>query len=401
MKSSSANLTSEDIGSPSGIVMVISIALIVLALTFAAIGIDLGYIMLTKAQLQNAADAGAYAAADQMTKCFGVGAEMTPAQSEAHARQTAADLVALHGNLDVDAIPFTASRDVRFGNRYLDEVTGEYVETWGIAPYNVVEVTTRRSDSDNTALNLFFADTFGSARANVSATAVAAVKPISGFSFNSPNGTVNLLPFAVDLPSWEYLLDVRLRRAVSPPSIPLTISDSYSFNEATGAVVQSPDGIPELNIYPHTNNSLPPGNRGTVDLGAPNNSTNDLKRQILYGLHATDFSYFPDNRISVEDGPIFIQGDTGISAGMGSELESIVGQTRAIPVFLNVYGNGNNAMYEVVKFVGIRVMSAKLNGSPAHRRLIVQPANLYMPSGVSSDQPIAVDSILAAPTLIR
>ena len=55
-------------------------------------------------------------------------------------------------------------------------------------------------------------------------------------------------------------------------------------------------------------------------------------------------------------------GDTGISAGVKDELASIIGQTRIIPVFSSVSGNGNNATYVIVRWVGVRVMAVKLTG---------------------------------------
>ncbi len=99
------------------------------------------------------------------------------------------------------------------------------------------------------------------------------------------------------------------------------------------------DGVLEMNIYPDANTSLPSGNRGTVDLGSPNNSTNDLKRQIQYGLNAYDLSFFPNNTIQLgSNGTLVLNGDTGISAGIEASLQSIIGQKRIMPIFTTVSG---------------------------------------------------------------
>ena len=43
------------------------------------------------------------------------------------------------------------------------------------------------------------------------------------------------------------------------------------------------------------------------------------------------------------NGKLYLNGDTGISAGVKDELASIIGKPRIIPVFESVSGNGNNA----------------------------------------------------------
>lgn len=104
---------------------------------------------------------------------------------------------------------------------------------------------------------------------------------------------------------------------------------------------------------PDANSNLPPGNRGTVDIGSPNNSTNDLKRQIVYGVNANDLAFFPNGVLKFnEQGFLYLNGDTGISAGIEASLKSIIGEVRAIPIFIDVSGPGNNAEYTMVKFVG-------------------------------------------------
>ena len=46
---------------------------------------------------------------------------------------------------------------------------------------------------------------------------------------------------------------------------------------------------------------------------------------------------------STAGGKLYLNGDTGISAGVKDELASIKGQPRIIPIFSTVSGNGNNA----------------------------------------------------------
>ena len=155
-------------------------------------------------------------------------------------------------------------------------------------------------------------------------------------------------------------------------------------------------------MYPDLNSGLAPGNRGTVDLGSANNSTNDLKRQIIHGLNSYDMSFFPDNKITFnQNGALFLNGDTGISAGIQSALESIIGQVRAIPIFIEVTGQGNNATYTIVKFVGIRVIAVNLSGGPKKRYLKVQPAVFSDNHVIRGNTAVNVDSIMSQPVIIH
>ncbi len=86
-----------------------------------------------------------------------------------------------------------------------------------------------------------------------------------------------------------------------------------------------------------------PGNRGTVDIGSSNNSTADIARQIVHGISPSDFAQLGGKLEFDDSGKLYLNGDTGISAGVKDELASIMGQPRIIPIFSTVSGNGNNA----------------------------------------------------------
>jgi hypothetical protein len=119
---------------------------------------------------------------------------------------------------------------------------------------------------------------------------------------------------------------------------------------------------------------LPPGNFGTVDIGNPNNSTADLSRQIRYGVNADDLAYFGGELKLGADGTLQLTGDTGLSAAIKDDLTSIIGQPRAIPLFSTVAGPGNNSVFTIVGFAGIRILDVKLTGSMSSKKVIIQPA---------------------------
>jgi hypothetical protein len=123
-----------------------------------------------------------------------------------------------------------------------------------------------------------------------------------------------------------------------------------------------------------------------VDIGSPNNSTADISRQILYGINSNDLSYFEDGELSLADGPLDLNGDTGLSAAVKDELAAILGQPRTIPIFDQVSNPGNNAMYRVVAFGGVRIVDVKLTGPMSKKKVIIQPALVVDDSATTGPQ---------------
>ncbi|MEZ6062496.1 MAG: pilus assembly protein TadG-related protein [Planctomycetaceae bacterium] len=392
--------------SRKGAVMVFAAAMLIVVIAFAAFTVDFGMVTLTKGQMQNAADSAAHAAVLEVSRAYGPGAEMTQSQAENIARQRAVEMVSRFRTGDVESTVADEVRDVRVGRRSWDDAAQEWVQEWGVSPYNMVEVTVRRTNAETTSLPMTFARILGRDNFELTTTSVAAMYPGVGFVLNPnpdppphsdpPNDCIDILPIALDLESWTNLLDQHYHGTNHG------YDDDYSWSNSNGVNHCRGDGIPEINIYPDLNSGLAPGNRGTVDLGSANNSTNDIKRQIIHGLNAYDMSFFPNNRIEFDaNGALYLNGDTGISAGIEDALQSIIGQVRAIPIFIEVTGQGNNATYTIVKFVGIRIIDVKLSGGPNKRHLTVQPAVFSDSHVLRGNVDVNVDSILSQPVVIH
>jgi len=378
-----------------GSVLVLAAVFMIGIFAFTAFTIDIGYIVLTKAQLQTAADASALAAVNDLVDGWGTGATLDTYDVETLGRASAVFVASANPAADKNAVYIDADRDVRFGNRTVDANTGVVTDTWGLAPYNMVEVTASRGLSSVTGgsggdgpLNLFFGPVIGHYTADVTAVAVCGLVPGNGFSIESGSSqTADLLPFALDEDSWNDLL-----AGVG--------NDDYHYDNSTGTVTPGSDGILEVDLYPTSDASLPPGNRGTVDFGSSNNSTADIARQIVYGLNDSDLSYFSGEITATPTNPLIVNGDTGISAGMKDELESIIGLPRAIPLFSTVTGPGNNAMYTLVKFVGVRIVAVQLTGE--NKYVMIEPATFV--SGTvtrTENRVLEADSILAPGGILR
>ncbi|MGE3315221.1 MAG: pilus assembly protein TadG-related protein [Planctomycetaceae bacterium] len=387
-------------GTRRGAVIVLVVAILIMVFAFTAFTVDVGYITLTRGQLQNAADAAAKAAAMELPAAIGKGATLTTDQVKVVAGGAAVEVAAANRAGDRDEVFADSVRDVQYGRVTWDSSSGTWQKEWDVTPFNMAKVTLRRNQSEtedgqaNTAgdqpLPLFFAPVIGHKNANLSVSSTAALVPGVGFKIRPGSGLkVGILPIALDIGTWNNLLAGNG-------------NDQYNFNPDTGEITpNSSDGIKELNLYPTGSNLLPPGNRGTVDLGSPNNSTADLNRQILEGLNEFDLSFFPNGEIRTDNGPLYINGDTGLSAGIKEELDAIKGEPRLIPIFTEVSGPGNNATYTVVKFVGIRILYVKLTGSPSQKCVIVQPAPYMAPTVIPGEVTEEVDSYFSPVSLIE
>ena len=380
-----------------GTAIILAVVMLLVVLGIAAFTVDYGLLNVTKGQMQNAADSAAHAAMQELVQGVGPGATISSPVASANAGSKAESMVQRFRTGDVNNTALAADRDVRFGQRSWNSTTNQWVQKWGTTPYNMVEVTVRRTKAVDAPLGAVFSRVFGNDSFDLEAKAVASVAPATGFTLPAGSAsTIKILPIALDLTTWNNLLDQILEKTANG------FQDQHHYDANAETVSSGADRIPEVNMYPDANSTLPPGNRGTVDLGSPNNSTNDLMRQIELGVNSDDLSYFPNNKIQFNDqGFLYLNGDTGISAGIESSLKAIIGEVGAIPIFISVSGPGNNAQYTIVKFVGVRVMAVKLTGGPTQRYLRVQPAPYSTNFAIRGNVPVTVDGVFSQPLLVQ
>lgn len=356
-----------------GAVAVLACFLMVALLGMLAFAVDLGYIANSQAELRRSADAAALAACHELIYQGVPTAQPNLTTHVAQAHVAAAQYAAW--NKVCNAAPGIPSNDITVG--YLADPTqpdGTIDTGASQSLFNSVQVTVRRNSLQNGQVPTFFGRVFGVHGADAQATATAAlIKNFGGFQIPSTNNGADclmILPFALDLQTWNGLMACDLNAT----------TDGWNYN-AQGQVVPGCDGIREVNLFPQGTGS--PGNRGTVNIGASNNSTATIVRQILTGINAQDLSHYPDGQIKFDPyGHLYLNADPGISAGFKSALASIVGQTRLIPIFASLVGNGNNATYDIVRFAGVRIMAVDLTGSMSSKHLTVQPAVVYTRGGI-------------------
>lgn len=362
--------------SRKGAVTVLAAILSVVMLGMVAMSVDIGYVLSMKEEMQRTADSAALAA------CWQYGSNLAYGQDTITSEQNARSVAQQYANNNAvgnvgPSIDLNSSNhpegDLVFG--YIDDLYNPNAtfDTTSANFYNAVKVRVRRDESLNGKAPSFFSKVFGHTGQALYANATAAiVRDVSGFQTPARGMTIDLLPFALDLDTWNDWV------AESGPGV----EDDWTWDAERGEIRSGSDGWMEVNLYPQGTGS--PGNRGTVDIGSSNNSTNDIARQILHGVNASDMAYHGGRLEFDQCGKLYLNGDTGISAGVKDELAQIKGQPRIIPIFSEVNGPGNNAIYTIVKWQGIRIMDVKLTGPMNKKHVTIQMAPAVGPGVIPS-----------------
>jgi Flp pilus assembly protein TadG len=376
-----------------GVIAVLSIFLMAFMVGMVAFAVDLGGMLVARTQLQQSADSAALAAASELvdnnalTGSPNLSTEIASARSKAVQYAAANLVVKVSPTIDPNASNST-SGDVVIG--YLanpsDRTQSMSFTNMNIA--NAVQVRVRRSTASNGEVPLFFGRIFGITSRAMEATATAAILTnFGGLKAPSDGSNLSMLPFALQVDSWNNLLAGHG-------------NDRWSWDPTNQRLSHGSDGILEVNLYPDSTNS--PGNVGTVDIGASSNSTSDIARQILSGISPSDLAALPGGQLTPDaSGNLTLNGDTGISADVQKNLWDIRGQTRIIPLYSTVVNPGNNAQYTIVGFVGIRIMDVDLNGTLKNKRVTVQPANITTQGGTPPVAQIKSYFLFSEPWLVR
>ncbi|NUQ61326.1 MAG: hypothetical protein HUU20_02490 [Pirellulales bacterium] len=359
----------------AGNVLVLTAVMMIVMFALLAMAVDIGYLHVVGSELQRSADAAALSAAWELVGQGTVLGGGDPYSAAEQARAVAAEYT---GKNVVGGIsPVLAEGDAEIG--YIrDPQTDLALDSTDPSRFNAVTVRVRRTSESNGEVPLFFARVLGFDSQGLQADATAMY--INNFGgFRPPTGeggNLMMLPFALDRQTWQLMLAGGGE-------------DGWTWDEEDRELVSGADGVREINLFPQGTGS--PGNRGTVDIGPSNNSTSDIARQILEGVTVEDMQALSDAGRSLEfdaNGELFLNGDTGISAGVKDELDDIKGQPRVIPVFDRVQGPGNNAEYTITQFVGVRIVEVKLTGKMSGKRVMIQPANIVVRGGI----PAATDT---------
>ena len=375
-----------------GAVLVLAALFMVVMLGMVAFAVDFGYLTMARTELQRSADAAAIAGCWELMDTSPPGTTANLTAEIALARQAASQYVASNSvcNSTVGVNSNSANQsggDIVIGNLNNPSLGSSALTFTNPNQYNAVQVHVSKSASSNGVVPLFFGRIFGMQGQAVSAQATAALlNNIGGFRVPADGSNLEILPFSLDQQTWDNMLNGGG-------------TDAYKWDEATQTIVSGQDGVREINLYPQGTGS--PGNRGTVDIGSSNNSTADIARQIVQGVNQSDLNKIGGELKLDASGKLYLNGDTGISAGIKDELASIKGKPRIIPIFSTVVGPGNNATYTIVKFAGVRILNVKLTGSMSGKNVIIQPAKIVTDGAIANTSGTTSYTIYSPPWLVR
>jgi Flp pilus assembly protein TadG len=359
-----------------GAVVVLLAVLLIPLLAMVAFAVDLAWITLVQAELQDAADAAAMAGAQQLQS--GYVQYYAPGQtnqstilsnSETSASTTAKTIAAANCGGEVSSLVLKDA-DIEFG--YTDS-SGNYTSTASYTGYpNTVKVTIRRDSVANGPLALFFGPAVGTKTASLKATAAATIYTGVLDSFKSNySGNIKMLPMTYDVNDWNNYLNTGL----SPDG------------------TQGPlnNGAPTLEVYPSNKDS---GNFGLISLDQSNDGASDISNWIKYGVPSTDLqNEFNDKLLplSAHDPTQWNwKGDPGLRTDDVHTLSDYVGKTFLMPLFTpyatagssSSYsagtGQGSKYYYNIVAFASVTITAC--DGSTVY----VQPAAQVPPNAIYS-----------------
>lgn len=352
--------------------------MIIIVLAMVAFAVDLGYIAVARTEMQRTADAAAHAAVLE----FALTWDAKEARDRAY--ELSSDFSAVNPVLGRTAA-VAAGTDVHVG-RYVFGSGQTDLKHGNPDTYNAVKVRIRRTEEQNGAVPTFFAHVLRHAGQEVQAEATAAlIRNVSGFKIPRSGEHAPLLPVTLSLAAWNH--DMR----------DASESDEWAYDPITDKVSKGSDGCSEIILFPKDTGSS--GNLGTLNIGISNNSTGHLAQQIRRGLSQSDMDYHGGTLELDRSGKLELSGNPGLSASLQKDFKKIVGQKRAVPLYRSVQGNGNNAVFQIVKFVAVRVMDAQLSGKD--KWIAVQPTSLVFDGVIQGTSAKASDGIYSPPRLVN
>jgi Flp pilus assembly protein TadG len=368
-----------------------------------AFALDIAWIVQSRGDLQNAADAAALAGAEQLMNGFvqyslpgQTGKSTILSTAETSAKTYAKNFASYNTAGGVSSLTLKDA-DIEFG---FTDASNNYTAAPSYSGFpNTIKVTMRLDSSANGALHLFFAPVLGMTSSNVQATAAATIYTANITNFQSTPG-VGMLPMTLDINAWNTYIQTGLS------------SDGTTHAAANGA--------PQMQVYPSPN--LAPGNFGMLSLDDSSNSASAISGWISNGLSASDITALQSaNLLPLQSTNPGLWDWKGAPGFKSSDLNSLpVNQTFLLPVFEPVVGVpgstyeaapgtvyqstdknvgpadvgdggvGQNAYYNLVKFVGVQITTVdKSKDAYVQPAAVLVPAALYdattvVPAGTTS-----------------
>ncbi len=284
-----------------GVIVVLTAFCLIAVFAFVALSVDAGRMVLTQTKMQNAVDAASLAAAQEITLAVNnAGQEQGQANVDANSIAVAQARAMAQQVATANGVYIDPESDVRFGKRTFNSQNGAWPIQWGVSPYNVVQVTARRTGSDVAAadgqLPLAFGWAVGRSKVPLQTSATAFVEArdiVVALDFSGSMNYDSQLDSSLGLSVAEGLLDGMwnaMRNA--DPKWPGTSTSKFpstgfgSINSAVGTYVSSTDtatirntlGLNANNANGSRKYPYPQAGRNSdgSPKATPSNSTSDL-----------------------------------------------------------------------------------------------------------------------------
>jgi Flp pilus assembly protein TadG len=342
-----------------------------------AIAFDLGRVALVRAQLQNAADSAALAAASALGTDNLIVSSPSQSADLASARSLAqkfaqANAYDLNG---ATAVVLNTSTDVTIGTLSTPTVLSQVLGTSGSSASNSVQVTACADASHSGKLPFLFAPVLGDSSTAVQATATATVQLYTVSTVKAVSGSrMPILP--ITMSKSDYLQMVNKQ----------TGADNYKYNPATNTITSGSDGLQEQQLYPGSN--VTSSNNGLIQFGTGSRSNSVLQDQIVNGpTYAQTVAQWPPSGSPTwsPSGTFTIGSDPGWRADSFDDLQTLAtsGDVRLIPINDGTSPGNGTGTYTIVALAPVRVVYSDKGGKSSGYAL-VQPAVLSDPTVVAS-----------------
>ena len=341
-----------------------------------AFAVDTSWIVLAQSELQNAADAAALAASNELMDGYVLyhgpnqdSAEKTKivAATTKTATATAKEYAGYNGAGGVHKLALLDA-DVEYG---VVDSAGAYKALASAGGFpNTVKVTLRRDSSANTPLGLFFAPVIGTKNISLRATASATIYVGKIDGFDSSTGLpVGMLPMTYDVNAWKAFLKTG--------------------KDPDGSLRTDKDGNPILRVYPSVKDT---GNFGQLTLDDAHAGASEVRDWIRNGMSPADVKALQSTDLiplskRTKDAWDWL-GNTGFKSTNVMDVNDRTGISFLLPLFKPAESNGNNYEagvgngshynYNIVEFVSVQIVSPR----GENREVVVRPAAYIDPSAV-------------------
>ena len=387
---------------PKGAVIVMVAVLLVVLLGCVALAVDIGHLYVARAELQRTADAAALAGAQALGRSSSDSAFGDYYQSSEEIYGEAVKYASLNAAVGQGVVLNLAS-DVRIGYLQFPHDLSASLQTTALDQANAVQVIARRNANTGGKIPLFFAPLWGINSSSVGASAIAVLDDrFSGYAPQSSGGPV--IPFSLDVQIWN---DQIVNR--NGP-------DEYGYNSDSKEVLISPDGRPEVKLFPDKvfeEGEEGAGNFGIVHIGPGEGAlgTSVIVEQInngisgddlvsLTGKPMIDFYHQVSGEPVVYDAVSYdILANPGLAVGLKDAMEAKIGKVVGFFLHNAVSEEGANTVFHIVGMRFGRVMEVDILGGG--KAIVIQPAPYYGPEIITSPYVDSTDRTIGRLELVR